>query len=89
MPLGESAKLKVIGYSSDEKGQAVVVSGVDSSNKIPHITISTADGVSPVYSNELLLGDVTEVDGIELEAQIGFFNGKEPRFDLEGSIYED
>lgn len=39
---------------TDEKGQAMRVEGVPSLNKHPHITISCAEGVSPVYSNELL-----------------------------------
>jgi len=89
LPIGEDVKLKVIGYAADDKGQAVMVSGVSSSNSIPHITVSTAEGTSPVYSNELLGLGITEVDGPELDARIGFHNGKEARYDFEGSIYED
>jgi hypothetical protein len=32
----------------------VLVVGVEAATFCPHITISTADGVKPVYSNELL-----------------------------------
>tara|TARA_Y100000034_G_C6868511_1_gene396109 strand:+ start:437 stop:961 length:525 start_codon:yes stop_codon:yes gene_type:complete len=88
LPIGEGVTLKIIGYGEDERGQAVMVSGVRSSNEIPHITVSTAEGISPVYSNELLGLGITEVDGPELDARIGFHNGKEVRYDFEGSIYE-
>lgn len=37
----------------DHKGQATFVDGVPSEKKVPHITISCADGVEPVYSNQL------------------------------------
>jgi len=86
---GKIVKLKIIGYNEDDRGQAVMVAGVASSNSIPHITVSTTEETSPVYSNELLGVGINEVDGVELDARIGFFNGKEARYDFEGSIYED
>ena len=113
LPVGNTVTLRIVGYAADDKGQAVLVSGVESSNSLPHITVSTANmpvpveeeeqmldepktkKVSPVYSNELLSRGITEVATTEgqpetevLEARIGFFNGKEPRYDFEGSIYE-
>jgi len=108
LSLDSVVKLKIIGYAADEKGQAVLVTGPDSTNDNPHITVSTANMVTPVdagdemlgepktkkvspaYSNELLGGGYTEVSEKEsemLDARIGFFNGKEPRYDLEGSVY--
>ena len=66
-----------------------MVTGVNSTNAIPHITVSTSEDTSPVYSNELLNMGITEVDGVELDAKIGFWNGKEARYDFENSIYED
>ena len=53
--LGSTVELEVAGEAFDEKGQAVLVDlrGVDSKNAHPHITISTADGTKPVYSNTL------------------------------------
>lgn len=51
---GREVDINIAGEASDENCQAVLVSGVDSNNKMPHITISCADGVKPVYSNELL-----------------------------------
>jgi hypothetical protein len=101
LPIGDTVTLRIVGYAADDKGQAVLVSGVESSNSLPHITVSTSmdeetgKKVSPVYSNELLSRGITEVATTEgqpetevLEARIGFFNGKEPRYGFEGSIYE-
>jgi hypothetical protein len=54
--LGSEVELEVAGEAFDEKGQAVLVvlkGGVASKNAHPHITISTAEGTKPVYSNTL------------------------------------
>ncbi|MDA8611288.1 hypothetical protein N9L18_00270 [Candidatus Pacebacteria bacterium] len=52
--IGEFVELRAVWMRTDEKGQAAIVSGIESENKHPHVTISCADGVEPVYSNELL-----------------------------------
>lgn len=58
--LGERCVFCVQRHAADERGQAVGVSIDDARvaelclNTHPHITISTAAGTSPVYSNELL-----------------------------------
>jgi hypothetical protein len=64
-PIGKKVHLKVIGWAADEKGQAVLVEpvGVASDNKHPHVTISTAPGTQPVYSNELLGKGSNRVSG--------------------------
>lgn len=64
-PIGHKVKLKVIGWAADEKGQAVLVEpeGVASANKHPHVTISTAPGTGPVYSNDLLAKGSNRVSG--------------------------
>lgn len=46
--------MKIIGQAYDQKGFAVLVENAKSKNKFPRITISCAEGVAPVYSNELL-----------------------------------
>ena len=52
---GESVTLTVDKFAFDESGQAVIVGGIDRSRGgIPHVTISCANGVKPVYSNTLL-----------------------------------
>lgn len=58
--LPERVEFEAISIVHDEKGQAVRVRGVPSQNEHPHITISCADGVKPVYSNELLKGGKVE-----------------------------
>ena len=57
----ERCALRVDGEAFDDRGQAVAVSiespevsALLNDGRTPHITISTADGVEAVYSNELL-----------------------------------
>lgn len=52
--IGKTSTLKILGRATDEKGDAILVENPKSKNKFPHITLSCAEGVSPVYSNELL-----------------------------------
>lgn len=87
--IGQKATLHIDAYGSDEKAQAVIVSGVDSYNPIPHITVAT-DGTSPVYSNELLARQALKAPGIppSLVGTVGIFDGSGPKFDLIGTIYE-
>ena len=61
--VGKKVTLHVVGYAEDSRGQAVVVAGFPSSNEIPHITISVADGTKPVYSNKLLADGYDSLDG--------------------------
>jgi hypothetical protein len=54
--VGKKLLIEVKGYALDAKAEAVIVDipPLASQNKIPHITLSTAADVSPVYSNTLL-----------------------------------
>lgn len=56
--LGSIVQFSVIGYAEDRKAQAVVVILPPKIgamvNRTPHITVSTAPGVAPAYSNEML-----------------------------------
>jgi hypothetical protein len=54
LELGRKQQLKIIGIASDEKCEALLVLNPKSLNKYPHITLSTAEGISPNYSNEML-----------------------------------
>ena len=54
LEIGNKSLLKITGQAHDSKGFAVLVENTKSKNKFPHITISCAEGVAPVYSNELL-----------------------------------
>ncbi len=89
LDLGQTVALQVVGYASNERGQAVAVVGHPSSNDIPHITISTSLDTSPVYSNELLESEFIGVqDGPLIDGRVGFWNGKEQQYSLENTIYE-
>lgn len=52
--LGSQVEFEIVAEVADDRAQAVLVAGVASRNKYPHITIATAPGTKPVYSNELL-----------------------------------
>jgi hypothetical protein len=55
--LEKEVEIEVIGYNDDERGQVVKVDVpfyLQLDGQVHHITLSTAEGVSPVYSNELL-----------------------------------
>lgn len=55
--VGQTAEGTVTGYYEDDKGQAVTIdvqSPVPATNKRLHVTLATAQGVKPVYSNELV-----------------------------------
>lgn len=69
-PFNEKATLKIIGWASDERGQAVLVEpSIPSSNQFPHITVAT-NGVGPVYSNKLLENGYNEVQGPTLTGTV-------------------
>lgn len=56
--IGQRVPIRVLAVAADEQGQAVRVQLPrhleQMSNRIPHITISTAEGVAPMYSNTLI-----------------------------------
>jgi len=78
LDIGKDVLLEVIGYISNDDLQAVVISSeVSTSNEVPHITVSTNEGVSPAKSNDMLRDGFIEVKGPNLKARIGYWNGKE------------
>jgi len=60
----------------------LLVENPKSTNKYPHITLSCSEGVSPVYSNQLIENAVAKntiqylSEPIELEMTEGYFVGK-------------
>ena len=67
---GQRLRVPVVAVALDDKAQAVLV-GVESENDYPHITISVAEGVGPVYSNDLLASaDHQHVPLFTLEADV-------------------
>lgn len=81
LEIGKVQKLKIIGRVSDDRGDALLVESPKSNNKYPHITLSCADGVSPMYSNVLIEKAVSsgavEYFGtpIEIDVVEGYENG--------------
>ena len=72
-PLGEHALVQVIGWASDEKGQAVLVRpSVTSANRYPHVTVACAKGIEPVYSNRLLAEGYTRKMGPILRGVVDY-----------------
>lgn len=77
LDLGQQTTLEIMGYGADDRGQAVAVrSDVESTNDIPHITVSTASGTSPVYSNNLLSRQKTNKRGPVLVGKVGYYDGQ-------------
>ena len=70
LQIGKLVRLQVVAVAQDDRAQAVVVLGVRSANEVAHVTISTAEGTKPAYSNELLGRGTTplpatfEIDGM-------------------------
>jgi hypothetical protein len=67
--LGKKFTINVTGYAENAMGQAVKVEvpgAVFSEGRIPHITISTASGIKPVYSTELLQTEEIKPASLEL-----------------------
>lgn len=74
---GERVELFVTGVAEDEKGQAVIVHGIERvGGGIPHVTISCADGTKPVYSNNLLQKGYTPVWPFPISGEIAYFTKK-------------
>jgi len=80
--VGKEFKMKIVGRVSDEKGDALLVENPKSNNQHPHITLSCAEKVSPVYSNEMInkaieMGTVEFLENpIEIDVIEGYFDGK-------------
>ena len=89
LPMGSPVKLKIIGWSEDDKGQAVVVEpqGVRSTKSVPHVTVAT-NGAPPSYSNELLERGWNPARG-SLSGRVGYKGTKGSEvFDLSGTVYD-
>lgn len=74
----EVMKFSVVSHVADEKGQAVGIeffrghlNGVMIKSEILHITISCAEGTSPVYSNTLMKMAETLPDKVSMYGELG------------------
>jgi hypothetical protein len=53
--VGSRHSVRVVGWASDEKAQAVVVQGIEvAQGQTPHVTLAVAPGVPPAHSKELV-----------------------------------
>jgi hypothetical protein len=87
---GEIVDLKITGVAEDNCSQAVLVETNISENTNAHITISLADEISAVYSNELL--EKTPIQELKtpiiLQAKLGTNDGRKTFFEKPKSISE-
>jgi len=80
--VSKESSMKILGRVFDEKGDALLVENPNSNNENPHITLSCAEGVSPVYSSELIKKGLETgiVEFFEEPQEIivveGYFDGK-------------
>ena len=85
LEIGRQSKLKIIGQAYDQNSFALFVENAKSKNKYPHITISCAEHIQPVYSNELL-EKASENGSLELFKEPFFIEVTEGYADLNHNI---
>lgn len=85
LEIGKKVVLKIVGRASDKRGDALLVENSKSKNKYPHITISCAENVPPVYSNELL-EKASEDGSLELFKELFFIEVTEGYSDNKGNV---
>lgn len=71
---GEPLTLHIIGRLSNNMVDALVVENPNSVNKIPHITLATAEGVKPVRSNTELENHYDEIEPLDDYVETTFRN---------------
>ncbi len=90
LPVGQLVKFTVLGFAADRRAQALsctVPSSLVCSNEHPHVTVSVASGVSPVYSNTVLArGSLNPLTPFELTGRVGFSDGRYDYFEFVGTI---
>ena len=83
LPLGRTARLKVIGYSQDDKNQVVAVkASVDTDKAVPHITVALGSGGQARDSDTLLAHGFERVNGPTLTGEVGIKTKRRVIFDL-------
>lgn len=71
----------MLGRVSDDKGDAIIVERYKIKKPFPHITLSCADDVAPVYSEEMIEKAITNntVETFDQPVEIavieGYFDG--------------
>jgi hypothetical protein len=54
LEVGKKSEIKIIGWASDDKCDALLIENPKAEKRYPHITLSCAEGVPPVYANAML-----------------------------------
>lgn len=83
LDFGEQVTMQVTGYAENAKGQAVTIKPMPElryQNRTPHITLSVASGVSPVYSNALIKKG-TEPASFTIKGKLGWWDGKQAHYE--------
>jgi len=77
--LGNKVNLPIIGRITTDQVDALLVENPKSKNKFPHITLSTAEGVSPVKSNNAFDENPDKIEmfktPIFIDTTEGYFDG--------------
>jgi hypothetical protein len=77
--IGKKHKIKIVGRLTTNKIDCLVINNPKSSNKFPHITLSTNVGIKPFESNVELEKHNDEIEyldtSIYIEMVEGYFNG--------------
>lgn len=77
--LGNKSKLKIIGRLTTDIVDVLLVDNPKSKNNIPHITLSTAEGIKPFQSNSELEKNKHKInyfDNIYIDVIEGLFNNE-------------
>ena len=88
---GEEKEILVTGFVENKSGQVCVVSGIESENETPHITISTKETQKPNYLNELLkTSEIIKLEKpIQIKVILGGFDGEKAVFKIESEEIEN
>lgn len=80
-PIGRIIRLNVTGWAADDKAQVLLAKGYAVDRANPHVTLATAPGVAPAYSNELLeRGPKRPIRGPSVKGLVGYFDDGLLRF---------
>jgi len=79
LPIGKTVRTKIIGRLITDKVDVLLIDNEYSTNKYPHITLSTNDGVKPYQSNSEIENNLDKIKPInkEIVGKVGYFNGKQ------------
>ena len=77
-PIGENFDLKITGQLTTDKVDVLLVENPLSTNKHPHITLSTADGIKPFESNIEIIENLDNIEPLNdtVNGVYGVFDGQ-------------